>query len=219
MTTYTDAKGNKMANSVAFSGNTTVPYPYGTVLSDTHTTDLLTTVITQGNLPLDPSGVYMVLTSGDVTPSGFCSDSCSYHDFFLLSGTSVRYAVVGNPVRCLDSCALPNVVSTGPNGNAGADAMVVGVAHELVQTANDPERTGWYVSSTGMESVDLCAFTTGAVRKGSCGRCCTLPVWVVTRRVEHGDVWVCGLAGDGVNKGGGPCKCERVWRDADRLCR
>ena len=69
----------------------------------------------------------------------------------------LRYAFVGNATRCLNSCAIQSV---GPNGNAGVDAMVSVIAHELAEMATDPDLNAWY-DSRGYENADKCAWTFG----------------------------------------------------------
>jgi len=52
------------------------------------------------------------------------------------------------------------VQSTGPNGDAQADAMASVLAHELEEAATDPELSAWW-DSTGAENADKCAWTFG----------------------------------------------------------
>ena len=49
--------------------------------------------------------------------------------------------------------------STGPN-LAGADSMLSVLAHELEETATDPQLNAWY-SANGKENGDKCAWTWG----------------------------------------------------------
>ena len=79
-TTYYNGNGTHVSNSVAFQGWITDIYSQGNSLSDDAVRTIVTTAITGGNphqsgtLPLDPNGIYFVLTSADVVEtSGFCS--------------------------------------------------------------------------------------------------------------------------------------------------
>jgi hypothetical protein len=84
-------------------------------------------------LPYDPNGMYFVLTSSDVNErSGFCTRYCGWHTAASPSVGRIRYSFVGNANRCLSSCAIQSV---GPNGNAGVDGMLSGLAHELMVDA------------------------------------------------------------------------------------
>jgi hypothetical protein len=50
--------------------------------------------------------------------------------------------------------------SVSPNGNVGADAMASVMAHELEETATDPDLNAWY-DQRGYENADKCAWTFG----------------------------------------------------------
>jgi len=74
-----------------------------------------------------------------------------------VGGVDIKYSFVGNPDRCLSSCAAQ---STGPNGNAGADGMASIIAHEAEEAATDPDLNAWY-DRRGYENADKCAWTFG----------------------------------------------------------
>ena len=64
--------------------------------------------IESGTLPLDPSGIYVILTSSDVTTPGFCSPDgdgfCGKHSNMVnINGIPLIYAFVGNTATC-NSC-------------------------------------------------------------------------------------------------------------------
>jgi hypothetical protein len=48
-----------------------------------------------------------------------------------------------------------------PNANVGADAMASIIAHELEESATDPDLNAWY-DRRGQENADKCAWTFGA---------------------------------------------------------
>ena len=157
-TTYYDGANNKVANSVMFGGSTAVAYPYGSSLSDAGIQQVVSDAITSGSLPKDANGVYFVLTSADVTASsGFCTQYCGWHTHGTISGSDIKYSFVGNPDRCITSCAAQTV---GPNGNAGADGMVSIIAHELEEATTDPDLNAWW-DVRGYENADKCAWTFG----------------------------------------------------------
>ena len=152
-TTYGTAitGGTKMSNSVTFKQEISMGYTYGTSL----TQDLIWTIVQDAfkapySLPKDTSAIYFVLTAPDVAlPSGFCSQYCGWHTYGLADATTrIKYAFVGNPAtQCLSGCAAQ---TTGPNGDAGVDALASVYVHELEEAHSDPELNAWY-DSTGEE--------------------------------------------------------------------
>ena len=158
-TTYTDASGGRVSNTVTFAGSTEDDYSRGLTLSDTAVEAVVADAISSKRLPSDPQGVYFVLTSADVSESsGFCSQYCGWHTHVTVTGNDIKYAFVGNPDRCITSCAAQ---SAGPNGNAGADGMVSIIAHELEEVVTDPDLDAWF-DANGAENADKCAWTFGS---------------------------------------------------------
>jgi len=140
------------------AGSSTDRYSQGSVLSDRKVANIVANAINSGVLPKNSNGIYFVLTSSDVAEtSGFCSRYCGWHTSGTLQGTNIKYAFVGNGNRCLNACAAQ---TTGPNGNAGVDAMVSVLAHELEEANTDPNLNAWYDAS-GAEDADKCAWTFG----------------------------------------------------------
>lgn len=139
-------------------------YSQGSSLSDSQIGNIVANAIANGNCgPTagDPNGIYLVLTSSDVSEtSGFCSRYCGWHTWGTLStsGANIKYSFVGNANRCLNACAAQTV---GPNGNAGVDAMVSVIAHETEETNTDPNLNAWY-NARGSEDADMCAWTFGS---------------------------------------------------------
>ena len=116
--------------------------------------------ISSGGLPADSNGVYFVLTSGDVSEtSGFLTQYCGWHTYATVSGRTVQYSFVGDPAANVSACS---VQTPGPNGKGvgNADAMVSVIAHELEESATDPQLNAWY-DRRGYENADKCAWTFG----------------------------------------------------------
>jgi hypothetical protein len=146
----------------------------GKSLTGSNLPDLVQTYISKGDLPEDENGIYFVVTSGEISESirpdvgqaSFCSDYCGYHITTQLnSGKRVQYAMVGNPTACIDSCAPPSNHRVSPNGDAGVDAMLSVLAHELTEAISDPisdidAQRAWQDDS-GSENADKCAWTFG----------------------------------------------------------
>jgi hypothetical protein len=155
-TTYPGVTGN-----VTLKNETTDTGSQGTRLSDQKVANVVSNAISSGKLPSDPSGVYFVLTSSEISESsGFCTRYCGWHTYGTLAGTAIKYSFVGNANRCLNACSAQMV---SPNGNAGVDAMISVVAHELEEAATDPQLNAWYDSS-GAENADKCAWTFGGAQ-------------------------------------------------------
>ena len=101
----------------------------------------------------DKDGIYLVLTSSEIKVSGFGTQFCGWHSYN--SASNAKYSFVGDPATTSGCLAQ----STGPN-LAGADSMLSVLAHELEETATDPQLNAWY-SANGKENGDKCAWTWG----------------------------------------------------------
>lgn len=166
-TTYFDANNNHIANSVAFKGATTDNYSHGQSLTDANIASIVASATTAGKLPVDTNGVYFVLTSPDVDEtSGFCTHYCGWHTHATINGQDLKYAFVGNAARCPGACEPQQGIS--PNGNPGVDGMASVIAHELEETATDPDLNAWY-DRPGNENADKCAWTWGTTYTTSNG--------------------------------------------------
>jgi hypothetical protein len=149
--------GSPITGNVHFAGEAVDAYSQGSRLTDQRVASIVSLAISRG-LPKDSTGVYFVLTSSDVSEnSGFCSRYCGWHTAGTIASANIKYSFVGNPARCLNACAAQSV---SPNGNAGVDAMISVIAHELEETTTDPNLNAWYDSS-GAENADKCAWTFG----------------------------------------------------------
>ena len=159
-TTYGDTVGNvpNTPSTIRYVSSTSDTGSLGTSLTDSSIWTLVTNAFKSGKLPVDPNGVYFVLTAPYVAEtSGFLTQYCGWHNNASYNNTPIQYAFVGNAAASLGSCA---VQSTSPNGDAEADAMVSVIAHELEEAASDPQLSAWWDAS-GNESADKCAWTFG----------------------------------------------------------
>lgn len=152
-------------NAITLGAQIFDSYSQGTTLSQTAMQNVVNRALSNG-LPTDGNGIYLVLTSSDVTATtsgnqSFCNNFCGYHTAANLHSTSIKFGFIGNPARCMSSCAAGNI-GLGPNGNAGADGMTNVMAHEINETLTDPDTaTGWYHVNTTGEVGDLCNFNFG----------------------------------------------------------
>src|SRR3954452_6647501 len=167
-TTYYNAAGTRRQNSVTFAGSTTDNYSQGASnLSDAAINNIVANALSKNQLPSDPDGVYFVLTSSDVSKSGFLTSYCGWHTYAAIGATNIKYSFVGDPTGPqLWSCAVQT--TTSPNGDVGADAMVSVIAHELEEAVTDPNLNAWY-DNRGYENADKCAWTFGATYSTTTG--------------------------------------------------
>jgi hypothetical protein len=153
-TLHQDAAGQRVPKSISYSGSAGDAYSQGHSLDAGGVLKSLEAAIRRGDLPLDPRGLYFVLTSADVEEtSGFCADYCSWHHHAKIAGIDVRYAFLGNPGRCPEACEL--APGNTPNGDAAADALVAGLAARINEMVTDPDGDGW-LDAEGRENADKC---------------------------------------------------------------
>ena len=173
-TLYPDALGNAPNGGISYSGTVSDSYSHGVALSRADIQSIVRDLIAGGHLPLDGAGIYMVLTSSDITdiqPDGstFCSRNLPHHGIVDFNGAQVKYGFLGNPDRCpstvtwftgSDGNRLPT-----PNGNFGADAMASQLAYLLNVIITSPMGSegqfgGWY-DRYGLENAAKCWGTFG----------------------------------------------------------
>jgi hypothetical protein len=167
-TTYGDASGNTVADSLFLGGQFfDSGYSQGRSLAETNVESVVNNALSNG-LPKDPHGIYFVLSAADVDASSgsqaFCRDFCGYHDHEIVSGTDIKFAFVGNPDHC-PAQAINSTINQceyqlgSPNSDPAADAMASTIAHELGETITDPDLNGWFSgAAAGGEIGDKCVF-------------------------------------------------------------
>ena len=119
--------------------------------------------LTRGAFSVDPNGLYFVLTSSDVTVSGFGTSFCGYHSYMNPAASpsqTIKYSFVGDASNYLGGCAAQSAQS--PNSNPAADGMASVIGHELVEAVSDPVLNAWY-DAAGNENADKCAWTFGTL--------------------------------------------------------
>ncbi|KAJ6791708.1 putative protein EXORDIUM-like 2 [Iris pallida] len=125
------------------------------------------------------NAITAVLTSSDVSVSGFCMSSCGSHRS-APAGRNGRsrfaYVWVGNPAeQCPGQCAWPfhqpiygpqAPPLVAPSGDVGVDGMVINLATVLAGAVTNPFGSGFYQGSAGapLEAVSAC---TGMFGSGS----------------------------------------------------
>lgn len=148
-------------NGFIYGGQMADPYSHGAALSEADLQEIVVNSFSSLALPVDSSGIYVILTSADVsvddTNTHFCITCCQLHGHFNHLGVDFKYAFVGNPARCPGSCASG---APTPNGNMQADWMALWMTHALNGTATNPYGSGWY-DHYALENADKCEGTYG----------------------------------------------------------
>ena len=161
--TYPGSTGKVVSNDISLAGEYNDRYSLGKAnLTDDQIGTVVTHAIQSHALPKDTHGVYLVLTSADVTKLGFLTQYCGWHTFDKMDGSTIKFGYIGDPSGPKVTLCIPTVAS--PNGDPGGDAMVSTIAHELAETVTDPTMNGWR-TSTGEENADRCAWNYGPTYK------------------------------------------------------
>ena len=169
LSTFTNSLGNVIPNAINLTSTINDNYSLGSSklnLTDANIQSIVTNAIGGKKLPLDPNGIYLVVTSPDIgETSGFCTNYCGWHTYTRYGNTPIQFAFIGDSKRCPGACEAQGV---SPNNNPSADGMLSVITHEIAETVTDPQLNAWY-DSTGAENGDKCAWNFGAVQKASNG--------------------------------------------------
>lgn len=111
------------------------------------------------------SDIYAFIFDSSVSFSGFCTDWCGWHDFYLNNNNNPIYImVIGSPARCPEVCnVLKKDNSNSPNGNYEMDAIINVLAHEISEVITDPIFKTFF-DDNGDENADKCAWRYGKVQ-------------------------------------------------------
>src|SRR5262249_7384389 len=162
-TTYGTMTDN-VANTVTLANQVFDNYSQGTALGALGVGKVVCAALNNAWLRGDNNGIYLVLTSPDVTEGKFCTNYCGYHTNGTFNNTDLKVAFVGNPATQCPHRPGPtcSAQSLTPNANEGADAMANVMAHELSETVTDPDGDAWFHTNTAGENGDLCNFNFGS---------------------------------------------------------
>ena len=172
-TTYTDGSGKNIANSVGYTGywaNGTNAPSGTTTVSDAQMLSMLQSGFASGAITYDPSTLYLIMTSGKVNlGGGFGSSYCAYHynGNVSVNGATKNVLYAAMPYDAAYPGACTNA-SGSPNNDAGADAEVNTLAHEIEETLTDMLGSAWF-DVRGYENADKCAWTWGSTYTTSNG--------------------------------------------------
>ncbi|CAF5084793.1 unnamed protein product, partial [Rotaria sp. Silwood1] len=128
-----------------------VGYTFEKKLNSTNIKDGLIELINNGDLDDDPNGIYLWLTSADVSETdrqgkSFIHDHCGWHSYFSIDNTNYVYGFIGNPGSSTrNGCTVFNTnPPLSPNNDPGVDSMITVIAHELAESLSDPNFNAWY---------------------------------------------------------------------------
>lgn len=117
-------------------------------------------------------GLALVLTADDVAVEGFCMSSCGFH-----GGDSAAFVWVGNSAKqCPGQCAWPfhqpiygpqTEPLVAPNGDVGADGMVINVASILAGAVTNPFGSGYFLGGAGAPSLEAASACAGTYGRGA----------------------------------------------------
>ncbi|CAG8444009.1 4277_t:CDS:1 [Ambispora gerdemannii] len=162
---YSNLVNKNITGPIKLTHVLTNEYTHGSSLTKQNHIDIVNEALDQNILPEESNAIYFILSSKDVRSEGFCKDYCGYHSHFTRpSNTQLIYSYVGNAEeQCASGCATGNP-NISPNSNVGVDGMINIMAHELIESMNDPFLSAWY-DSNGQESADKCNFNFGKTAK------------------------------------------------------
>jgi hypothetical protein len=166
-TTYPSATGSAPSGATLYAGSVSDQYSQGPSLTNENIKQIIEAQILSGALPLDSTGIYIVVGSSDVTdiqPDGstFCTPGSSpHHGYGVLDGTFYMYGYLGGANRCPTSAGPQFVAPDGtllptPNDNFAADAMASSLLHILNAAVTNPLGYGGWYDRYGLENADKC---------------------------------------------------------------
>ena len=168
--TYFDAAGTSVQNVATYTQYWADSVaPTSAAPTDVDIATEIENGLTNGALTYDESTLYAVFTGTGVNlGGGFGTQYCAYHSYFIDAlGRNVKYAAMpyANDYIITSTAAGCSEVhfAGSPNNDAPADAEINLLAHEWAETITDENGTAWWVTTTGEEMADLCAWNFGNV--------------------------------------------------------
>lgn len=166
---YTNAAGNGPSGELLYAGSVNDDsYSQGAELSPLAIQAIVIDKIQSGHFPLDTTGIYVVLSTSDVSAigTGFCTPNTPpHHGLATFSGVNARYAFIGNPLRCPIPAAPQFTLPDGtrlptPNGDFAADGIASQLAAVISAIVTNPTFTSWF-DRYGLENTTKCLGTFG----------------------------------------------------------
>ncbi|GLJ10975.1 hypothetical protein SUGI_0139230 [Cryptomeria japonica] len=168
---YKDSSNTSISPNVRLAKQASdVSCSIGKSLNRSSMGSLIRSALVKKQFPINPKGIYLVLTAEDVFVERFCMSSCGFHDSMKVSNRKkVVISWVGNSgVQCPGYCSWPFAYPgygppipplIPPNGDVGIDGMVIVIATILAGTASDPFGDGYYagLASAPQEAATACS--------------------------------------------------------------
>ncbi|CAI7840220.1 unnamed protein product [Closterium sp. NIES-53] len=111
--------------------------------------------------PYDASGIYLLLSSKDVTVPGFCTEYMGWHSMGYIESRPVVFSFVGDHGQCNEEW----IPKPSPNGNPPIDFTLSTIAHEIAEAATDPDVASGWGDENG-ENADKCYMDVGQTKTG-----------------------------------------------------
>ncbi len=143
---YCDLSGQCTTDTINLAGTVIKADYLHRELSQDDITLIVQRAINDSTFPIDVNGSYLVITDIGIPVAGTCTDFCGWHDDTPIQGLPIKYGFIANVASCPDSCtAFSNNTSNflPPNGSIAGDGMNNIIAHELDETATDPNLDAW----------------------------------------------------------------------------
>ncbi|KAK9677653.1 hypothetical protein RND81_11G158600 [Saponaria officinalis] len=172
---YTDQTGASVSRNFIVAGEySDHRYSHGMHLTRLSVQQVIANAVKTAPFPVDHKhGIYLILTSVDVSMQDYCRAVCGFHYFTFpsLVGYTLPYAWIGNSGKqCPEVCAYPFAIPaymTGggltalkpPNNDVGVDGMISVIGHELAELSSNPLINAWYAGedpTAPTEIGDLC---------------------------------------------------------------
>jgi hypothetical protein len=162
--TYPNADGQAPSGALALGSSAVdMTYSHGNELTAADVSGIISDRIMAGELPLDPSALYIVVASADISANslGFCSAGAApAHGFSSVLATTFRWGFIGHTSRCPPTAAPQFMAPNGsqlatPNDDLAGDAMASDLAHVLTTMITDPLGGAWF-DRYGLENADKC---------------------------------------------------------------
>ena len=161
---YGQGDGQRPSGELLWGGSTEDLISEGSSMQWRSVERIVVRALDRGALPVDASGIYHVLTSGEVRVEDFGTGSCGRHGALVYKGQLIKYLFVGDSGNVINCQPL----GFGPNGLSGADAMISVIAHEIAEVitdpcADNPTCTLAWMDRNDQENADLCMWRYGDV--------------------------------------------------------
>ncbi|CAI7761073.1 unnamed protein product [Closterium sp. NIES-53] len=111
--------------------------------------------------PYDANGIYLLLSSKDVSVPGFCTEYMGWHSMGYIESRPVVFSFVGHHGQCNEEW----IPKPSPNGNPPIDFTLSTIAHEIAEAATDPDVDSGWGDENG-ENADKCYMDVGQTKTG-----------------------------------------------------